>query len=69
MSGTATYYTITDEPFFVGTVALLNSLRLTGHEGEFVALDCGLTPTQQRRLAQHARVVPAQRESGYWGYP
>lgn len=69
VSGNATYYTITDEPFFVGTVALLNSLRLTGHEGEFVALDCGLTPTQQRRLAQHARVVPAQRESGYWGYP
>jgi hypothetical protein len=64
-----TYYTITDEAFFVGTVALLNSLRLTGHDGEFVVLDCGLNPTQQRRLAPHASVVPAQRESGYWGYP
>lgn len=69
MSGNATYYTITDEAFFIGTVALLNSLRLTGHEGEFVTLDCGLTPSQQKRLAPHSRVVPAQRESGYWGYP
>jgi hypothetical protein len=69
VSGNATYYTITDEGFFVGTVALLNSLRLTGHHGEIVALDCGLTPTQRTRLAPHCRVVPAHRESGYWGYP
>jgi len=69
VSVNATYYTITDEAFFVGTVILLNSLRLTGNEGELVVLDCGLTPTQQERLGRHARVVPARRESGYWGYP
>ena len=68
-SGDATYYTITDEAFFVGTVALLNSLRLTGHKGELVALDCGLTPIQRERLAHHCRVEPARRESGHWGYP
>jgi hypothetical protein len=65
--GDATYYTITDEGFFVGTVALLNSLRLTGHEGELVALDCGLTPVQRKRLAPHCRLVPAQREPAYRG--
>ena len=65
----ATYYTITDEAFFVGTVALLNSLRLTGHEGEFVALDCGLTPTQRERLAPYCQVKTAEREEGYSTHP
>lgn len=53
----------------MGTVALLNSLRLTGHEGELVVLDCGLTASQRDRLAPHCRVESAHRETGNWGYP
>ena len=69
MRGDATYYTITDAEFFVGTVALLDSLRLTGHGGELVVLDCGLTATQRERLSSHCRVEPARRDAGHWGYP
>ena len=29
-----TFYTITDERFFIGTVAMVNSLRLMGHESD-----------------------------------
>jgi hypothetical protein len=65
----ATYYTITDAEFFVGTVALLNSLRLTGHQGEMVVLDCGLTSAQRKRLAPHSRIVPVTRESDSRGLP
>jgi hypothetical protein len=51
------YYTVSDQLFFVGTVALFNSLRLTGNSGELVVLDCGLTPEQRRLLDPHATVV------------
>lgn len=53
-----TYFTVSDERFFLGTVALLNSLRLTGNEGPLVVLDVGLREGQRARLAKHARIVP-----------
>ena len=37
-----------DHRFFLGTVALLNSLRLTGNVGELVVLDAGLTAERTR---------------------
>jgi hypothetical protein len=49
----ARFFTISDERFFVGTVLLLNSLRLTGHDHELVVLDRGLTSAQRGRLAEH----------------
>lgn len=64
-----TYYTMSDSTYFVGTVALLNSLRLTGHDGELVVLDCGLTTHQVRRLEPHCRVAPAARRVGHRGLP
>ena len=51
-----TYYTVADRGFFPGTVAMLNSLRLTGHNGEIVVLDSGLTDDQRSRLDPHARL-------------
>ena len=57
MSIEATFYTISSAGYFPGTVALLNSLRLTGNAGELVVLDRGLLPEQRARLEQHARVV------------
>jgi hypothetical protein len=53
---TVTYYTVADTRFFPGAVALLNSLRVTGHDGELVVLDAGLTEAQRARLEPHARL-------------
>jgi len=52
----ARFFTLSDANFFFGTVALLNSLRLTGHDDELVVLDCGLT-TDQRRVLDGAGVT------------
>ena len=55
--GPATFYTVSNARYFVGTVGLLNSLRLTGNAGELVVLDAGLTGRQRARLEPHCRVV------------
>jgi hypothetical protein len=52
-----TFFTISDRGYFLGTVALLNSLRLSGNEGPLMVLDLGLTASQRDRLGQHARIV------------
>ena len=57
MTRAATVYTLADSRYFIGVVALLNSLRLTGHDYELVILDCGLTDDQRARLSRHASVV------------
>jgi hypothetical protein len=44
--------------YFLGAVALLNSLRLHGHSEELVLLDHGLTPHQQRLLRPHVTLIP-----------
>ena len=54
-----TYYTVANAPFFPGAVALLNSLRLTGNEGELVFLDTGLSDEQRARLEPHSRLERA----------
>ena len=58
----ATYYTISDAGFFLGTVMLLNSLRLTGNEGKLVVLDAGLDAGQRAVLEGHAEVVDLPRK-------
>ena len=57
MSAAPTFYTVTDDEFFPGTVALLNSLRLVGHSEPLVVLDNGLTTEQRERLGRVATVV------------
>lgn len=57
----ARFFTVSDDRFFVGTVLLLNSLRLTGHDHELVVHDRGLTQAQRARLAEH-RVVFEQED-------
>ena len=56
----ATFYTIADSTFFVGAVALLNSLRLTGNDGELVLVDCGLTARQRELLSPHCRLTTSE---------
>ena len=51
------FYTIATARYFPGLVALLNSLRLVGHDEELVVLDEGLTPDQRARLEPHATLV------------
>ena len=57
MSHGATFYTVTDDEFFPGTVALLNSLRIVGHREPLVVLDNGLKAEQRERLDRVATVV------------
>jgi hypothetical protein len=52
----ATFYTVSTHRFFLGTVALLNSLRLTGNTGQLVVLDAGLTSDERELLEAHATV-------------
>src|SRR5687768_14446223 len=63
MASTPTFYTVADARFFPGVVALLNSLRLSGNEGELVVLDRGLARSQRERLEQHANVVDLRDEA------
>ena len=58
----ATFYTIANARYFLGLVALLNSLRLKGHDEELVVLDEGLTPEQRERLEPHVTLVELPRE-------
>jgi hypothetical protein len=64
LSGAATFFTVSDERFFVGTACLVNSLRLTGHDGELVVLDLGLTPAQRARLSAATTVLDPLPEHG-----
>ncbi len=45
-----TFYTVVDEIFFPGFVALYNSVRLMGHVAPFVVLDLGMNDDQRSIL-------------------
>jgi len=55
----AAFYTVSDADYFVGTVALLNSIRLVGHDEQFFVSDCGLDGRQRRFLEPLATLVDA----------
>jgi hypothetical protein len=52
-------YSVADTTHFPGAVALLNSLRLLGHDEPFFLVDAGLTAEDRSRLAGHATLVRA----------
>jgi hypothetical protein len=56
---TCAFYVISDSRFFLGTVALLNSLRLVGHGEPIFLVDAGLTPEQRHMIADHVTMIPA----------
>lgn len=56
MSVEATYFTTSDSQFFAGTVAMINSLRLTGNRGKVIVFDLGLSDYQRERLSTIATV-------------
>jgi hypothetical protein len=51
------YCTVADRHVFPGVVALLNSLRLTGHREPLFVLDAGLTTDQRRVVEQRCTVA------------
>lgn len=57
--GSAAIYCVVDANFFIGAVAAINSLRLTGHAQPIYVLDCGLQEEQRRLLAREATVIDA----------
>jgi hypothetical protein len=56
---TTAFYSVCDSSHFVGAVALLNSLRLTGHDEPILLFDAGLTAEQRDSLAPHVTLLPA----------
>ena len=66
MSGA--FYCVADERYFLGAVALVNSLRLHGHVEPVYILDCGLAPNQRELLATDAQLIdpPASEELHPW---
>jgi hypothetical protein len=62
----AAFYCVADDRYFLGAVAVLNSLRLQGHREPLHVLDCGLTDRQRELLAPHAAVVAGDPEAPPW---
>ena len=54
------FYCVASDEHFVGLVALLNSLRLTGNDAPLFVTDCGLTARQRERLAPHVVLVEVE---------
>ena len=59
-----TYYTVSNHRYFLGTVALLNSLRVSGNPDPLVVLDAGLLPEERSALESHANVVSMPEDRG-----
>jgi lipopolysaccharide biosynthesis glycosyltransferase len=53
----STFYTVSDKNYFLGTVTLLNSLRVAGNSGELCVINAGLEPWQERLLSEYATVL------------
>jgi len=56
------FYTMGDANYFLGAVALTNSLRIVGHQEPVSFLDLGLTPAQRAILEQECDVVDLARD-------
>jgi hypothetical protein len=56
-AASCTFFVVADSHYWLGAVALVNSLRLAGHQEPVVVLDAGLDPQQRERLETVAEVV------------
>src|SRR2546427_8322912 len=54
------FYCVADERYFLGAVALINSLRLVGHRERIVLLDCGLNEDQRDLLGREAVIATSE---------
>jgi hypothetical protein len=62
----AAFYCVADSRYFLGAVALVNSLRLSGHDEAVHVLDCGLTESQRKILEPEVELVRAQGDEPPW---
>jgi hypothetical protein len=51
------FFTISDSRFFLGAVALVNSIRLVGHREPIFLIDAGLTSEQQDIISSHVTLI------------
>lgn len=54
----AAVYCVSNDAHFLGAVALVNSLRLSGWDGEIVVVDCGLDDDQRTLLGRDVSILP-----------
>jgi hypothetical protein len=59
----AAFYCVSSGEYFLGAVAMVNSLRLLGHSEPIFMLDCGMSPTQRELVSAEVKVVPAPDDS------
>jgi hypothetical protein len=59
----AAFYCVSSGEYFLGAVAMVNSLRLLGHSEPIFILDCGMSPTQRELVSDEVTVVPAPDDS------
>jgi hypothetical protein len=57
MTHDATFFSVSNARYMPGLVAMVNSIRLTGHRHRIIVGDCGLTPAQRALLEQECTVV------------
>jgi len=57
-------FTMGDSGYFLGIVALINSLRITGNDQPVTVLDLGLTTAQRAVLAPRCTFIESQRMQG-----
>jgi hypothetical protein len=57
------FYCVCDDRYFLGAVAMINSLRLQGHTEPIFLLDCGLTRVQRELLTPEVRFVASPYET------
>jgi hypothetical protein len=66
MTDGAAFYCVCDSRYFLGAVAMLNSLRIVGHREPVYVLDCGLSDFERGLLSREATLVPAPRGVPPW---
>jgi hypothetical protein len=59
----AAFYCVADARYFLGAVAMVNSLRLHDHAEPVFMLDCGLTQAQREMLESHVTLVRAPNDT------
>jgi hypothetical protein len=63
MNGQVRFLASADSRFFVGAVAMLNSLRLSGHSYPAFVVDLGFSPDQRKRIEASAQLLTLPPES------
>jgi len=62
----AAFYCVSDERYFLGAVAMINSLRLQGHREPVRLLDRGLSDWQRELLADEVEIVAGGGDTPPW---